>query len=173
MKLQIYTWYKIIILQTANFINIIKILSNLKRKCNECPTPLLVNIVIFGLSLSGFPSKFKTRLLGRGFHAFIKKVSFSSPANVGISQSTSLRGPASLLALVSLSNRCGTPQFTPLKGPTSLLAHCLVSIPLWDSTSSLARCPVSGFDTICNDPSPPLVDIILFKLSLPSFPSRF
>ena len=40
------------------------------------------NIVLFGLSLSGFPQDFKTRLLGKGFHTLIMGVSFSSPTNM-------------------------------------------------------------------------------------------
>ena len=34
--------------------------------------------------------------------------------------------------------------------------------PLEDPESLLAQRPVSGSDTICNDPSPPLVDIVHF-----------
>ena len=50
---------------------------------------------------------FKTRLLGR-VECFV-----FFPNRCGISQSTSLRGPASSLALITFSNQCGTPQFTP------------------------------------------------------------
>ena len=51
--------------------------------CNS-PNPPLADIVFFGLSLLGFPSKFfKTRLLRRGFHPLIKNALFSSPTNVG------------------------------------------------------------------------------------------
>ena len=46
--------------------------------CNN-PSPPLANIVLFRLSLLGL----KTLLLGRGFHTFIKNVSFSSPTDVG------------------------------------------------------------------------------------------
>ena len=78
------------------------------------------------------------------------------PNRRGISQSTPLQGPTSLLALIPLSNRCGISQSTPLQGPVSVLTHR----------------PVSGSDTICNGSSPPLADIFLFGLSLSSFPSR-
>ena len=45
---------------------------------------LLVDIVLFGFFLSGFPLKvFKTRLLGRGFHVFIRNASFPSSTEVG------------------------------------------------------------------------------------------
>jgi len=56
-------------------------------------------------------------------------------------------GPAPSLALVSLSNWCGISQSTPL-GLASLLALC----------------SMSGFDTNCNSPRPPLADIALFRL---------
>jgi len=84
------------------------------------------------------------------------------PNRCGISQSTPLRVPASLLALVIFSNRCGTPQSTSSGTPSHV--H-----PLWGSTSSLAHHPVSGSDTICNSSSPPLADIVLFGLSLKVF----
>ena len=68
-------------------------------------TPL-ANIVFFGLSLLGFPSGFKTCLLGKGFHTLIKGVSFSSPTNVGYHNPPPFRAQR---ALVPFSNRCGTP----------------------------------------------------------------
>ena len=44
--------------------------------CNS-PSPPLVDIVLFGLSLSDFPSRFfKMHLLGRGFHTLIKNIPF-------------------------------------------------------------------------------------------------
>ena len=95
------------------------------------------------------------------------------PNRCGISQSTPLRVPASSLTLVLFSNRCGTPQSTPFQGPTSLLAHRLLSTLLQSSTSLLAHRPMCGSDTICNDPSPSLANIVLFGLSLSGFPSRF
>ena len=41
--------------------------------------------ILFSLDFffRGSPKVFKTRLLGRGFHTFIKNVSFYSPTNVG------------------------------------------------------------------------------------------
>ena len=63
--------------------------------CND-PDPLLADIVLFRLSLSGLqilsslgfpfracPQGFKTRLLGEGFHTLINGGLFSSPTNVG------------------------------------------------------------------------------------------
>ena len=36
----------------------------------------------------------------------------------------------------------------------------------WGPASSLAHCPVSDSNTICNGSSTPLADIVLFELSL-------
>ena len=81
--------------------------------------------------------------------------------------------PASSLALFLSSNRCGTAtKSTPLRGPTSLLAHRFVSTFLRWTARKLAHRPVSGSDTICNGPDPPLANIVLFGLSLSGFPSR-
>ena len=62
--------------------------------------------------------------------------------------------------------------------PPPLRPSVLVSTPPrvhlpQGSASSLAHCPMSGSDTICNGPSPPLADIILFGLSLSGFSSSF
>ena len=45
--------------------------------------------------------------------------------------------------------------------------------PPWGPTSSLAYRPMSGSDTICNSPSPPIANIVIFGLSLLDFRSRF
>ena len=46
--------------------------------CNNSSSPL-ADIILFVLSSFGLPLKvFKTRMLGRGFHALIKNVSFPS-----------------------------------------------------------------------------------------------
>ena len=103
--------------------------------CND-PDPPLADIILFGLSLSGF----KTCVLGEGF--------------------------------VLLPNQCGTSQSTSLQGPASLLAHRLVSTPLRVTARRPTHRLVTGSDTICNDPNPPLADIVLFGLSLSGFPSR-
>ena len=51
--------------------------------CN-ISSPPLANIVLFGLSPFELHLKVvKMCMLGRGFHTFIKNVSFSSPADVG------------------------------------------------------------------------------------------
>ena len=85
-----------------------------------------------------------------------------------------LQGPASSFALVPFSHRFGTlTKSTPLRGIASLLAHHLMFTHLRGSASLLAHRPVSGSNIICNSLSPPLVDIVLFELSLSSFPSRF
>ena len=76
------------------------------------------------------------------------------------------------LTLVHFSNRCGTPTISTPLGPASLLAHRLVSTPLRRTARRLTHRLVSHSNTICNDPSPPLADIVLFLLSLTGFPSR-
>ena len=55
-------------------------------RCNSpspSPSPPIVDIVLFGLSLLSFPPDFKTHPLGRGFHTFIRNVSFPSLTDVG------------------------------------------------------------------------------------------
>ena len=66
-------------------------------------------------------------------------------------------GPSEDAGPVPLSNQCGTLQSIPLRGPASSLAHC----------------PMSGSDTICNRISPPLANIVLLGFFLPGFHSRF
>ena len=108
-------------------------------------SPLSADIVLFGFS----PKVFKTRLLRSGFHTLIKNVSSSSPIDVG-----SHNPP-------------------PFGAQRPLLVHCLVSTPLRDSTSSLAHRLVSGSNTNCSGPNPPLANIVFSKLFLSGFPSRF
>ena len=122
---------------------------------------LLVDIVLFGFTLLGFPS------IGRGFHTLIKDVSLTSPIP------PPPRGQHTRW-LVPFSNRCGTPpNSSPLEpsvlAGTSLHVHSRAS----DSASSLAHRPVSGSDTLCNGPSPLRTNIVLFGLFLSGFPSRF
>jgi len=126
-------------------------------ECNSLSS-LLVDIVQFGpLRIAISLTILNTRLLGRGF-----------PPLWGM-----LRSPLQLMWDITIR---------PLWGPASLLAHCLVSgssticnwgFPqgfktclLWKefsptSTSVLHR-PVTGFYTICNSPSLPLVNIVCF-----------
>ena len=127
-----------------------------------------------GFPFRVFPQSFKTCMLGEGFHTLINGGLFSSPINVGHHNPPPLRGPTSSLALFPSSNRCGTaPKSTPLWAPASLLAHRLVSTPLRGTARRLAHRPMSGSDTICNGPDPPLADNVLFGLSLSGFPSKF
>ena len=50
--------------------------------CN-CLSPPLVDIVVFGLSLSGFPSRLQNASTRGGFHVLMKGVLFSTPTDVG------------------------------------------------------------------------------------------
>ena len=104
-------------------------------KCNSS-SPTLTDIVLFGLLLKVF----KTHLLGRGLHTLVKNVLFSSLNDVGSHNPPPL-GPVSSLALVPYTNRCGTIAGTP--------PHVR---PFRGSVSSLAHCPVSSSNTICNSP---------------------
>ena len=90
-----------------------------------------------------------------------------------------LRGPASSLALIPFSNRCGTPNPPPL-GPTSLLLHCLMSIPFGaqppcdgDLTIHLPSRPNVLTDTFSNWCGTPILlramwDLIIYSLSRPA-----
>jgi len=83
----------------------------------------------FGFSLSG------ASLLVRGFHTFIKSVSFSSQRMWDLTIHT--------LAIISFSNQSGTSQSTPFGAPRpTAFVH-----PLWLSISLLAHRPVSGSAT--------------------------
>ena len=78
-------------------------------------------------------------------------------------------GPYVLADIHSLFQSMWDPPIHPLRSPASLLAHCLVSTLLLSSASLLVHRPMSGSDTICNSPSPPLADIDHFGLSLKVF----
>ena len=109
-----------------------------------------------------------------------KGVSFSSPTDVGSHNSP----PQGFILLPNVRS-----HNSPRSGP-SVLWHSFLSpinvgpltnpplwsqrpywhttscLPLRGTTSSLAHCPVSNSDTICNSSSPPLTDIVFFRLSL-------
>ena len=107
-----------------------------------------------------------------GFHTLINGGLFSSPTNVGHHNPPpfGVQRPRwhSFLPPIDV----GPPPNPPPLGPASLLAHRLVSTLLRGTARRLAHRPVSGSDTICNDPDPPLADIVFFGLSLSSFPSK-
>ena len=133
-------------------------------------------------------------LLGKGFHTLIngglfsvgtsqstppsgqrpRWHSFLPPIDVGPPPNPSLLGPASLLAHRHVSTTLrGTAPNPPPLGSAFLLAHRLVSTTLRGTARRLAYRPVSGSDTICNGPDPPLADIVLFGLSLLGSPQGF
>ena len=60
----------------------------------------------------------------------------------------------------------GPPPNPPSFGAQHPTGHRLVSTPLRGTASPLAHRSVSGSNTICNGPSPPLADIVLFGLPL-------
>ena len=140
-----------------------------ETRCNDL-SPHLPNIVFFP---PGLPLKaFKTRLLERSFHIPIKIVSFSSTTDVGshnpppfgasvlactLSRVYPREVSTSLQKNVSFSSPTDVRSHNPPPlGPAFLLAHRLLSTPLRGKTFSLTHRPMSGSDTICNGPSPPL-----------------
>ena len=105
--------------------------------CNSPSLPL-ADIVLFGLSLSGYPSRFfKTRLLGRGFHILIKGVSFSSLSDVGSHNPPPL-GPSILAGTCCLLQLMWDPQSTPFGAQSSCWHTALCPPPLGLSLSLLA-----------------------------------
>ena len=107
-----------------------------------------------------FPSKF-LKCVCEGEVSYSYKECFVPLSTDVRSHNTLPPGPSVLVStcycFVSLFYRCGISQSTSLRGTASSLAHDLV----FDS------------DTICNDLSPPLVDIVFFGLSFLGFPSMF
>ena len=119
--------------------------------CNSPSPPL--DIVLSRFSLSSVSS---TR---ERFAHLYKGCSVLLPSGVGSYNPPSL-GPASSLALVSFSNRCGTPtKSTPslasIVAGTSSYVH-----PLRVSASSLVHRSVFRSDTNCNSLRPPLAYIV-------------
>ena len=78
---------------------------------------LLVDIVLFGFTLLGFPS------IGRGFHTLIKDVSLTSPIPPPPLGASILAG--SFLSPIDV----GPHQIHLLWSPASLLAHRFMSTP--------------------------------------------
>ena len=83
-----------------------------------------------------------------------------------------LRGPVSSLTLVPFPNRCGTATKSTPFGTSILPGTPPCVYPLRGTARRMTHHPVSGSNTICNDPEPPLEHIVFFGLSLLGFPSR-
>ena len=115
---------------------------------------------------------FKTRLLGEGFHTLINGGLFSSPTNVEHHNPPPFGAQRprwhSFLPPIDVE----PPPNPPPLGPSVLTGTPPCVYPLRGTARRLAHCPVSGSDTICNDPDPPLADIVLLGLSLSGFPFR-
>ena len=116
-----------------------RLVSDSDTICNS-PDPPIVDIVLFGFSFSDFLSSFLKPFPKKRFSHPYKGVSFYSPTNLGSHNPPPLQGPASSLALIPFSNRCGTlTKFAPFWDLVSLLAHkqpprrhiarCLALIP--------------------------------------------
>jgi len=92
-------------------------------------------------------------MLGRGFHTYINNASFSSPTDMGS------HNPPPFEAQCFCWHSFPSPIDSLLQS-------------MWDSPihpHSRLHCLMFDFDTLCNNPSPPLTNIVLFELSLPSF----
>ena len=135
--------------------------------CNGLGPPLS-DIVLFGLTLEVF----KTCLLRRGFQTLIKSVSFSSLIDERSHNSPPFRAQRlcwhSFFSPIDLRPPPNPPPFRAQRP----YWHTTTCLPLWGTASSLAHRLVSGSDTICNGPGSLLADIVLFGLSLLSFPFR-
>ena len=118
--------------------------------------PTLPNIVIFGLSFTGL-------------HTLIKMFRF--PLQPIQDLMIYPFGPSVLANTRSPLQSMWDPPIHPLWGP-NVLVVTLVWCPSPLGLSLLAD-TLFGFDTICNNPSLRLADIVLFGLSLMGFPSRF
>ena len=133
----------------------------------------------FGLTLKVF----KTRLLGRGFHALIKSVSFSSPTDVGCHNPSPFRAQRlrwhSFLSpidvgplpnppfprpykgcFILLPNRCRMSQSTPLQGQASSLAF----IPFSNQCGTPTKSTIFGANILAG--TPPRVYNLLVGTSL-------
>ena len=113
------------------------------------------------------PHGFKTYLLVRGFHILISNASFPSPIDVRSHNSppwepSVLAGiPARCLAMIPFVT-------TQLSFPLWASPQDFKTRLLWRGSSptptSVSHRPMTGSDTICNSPSPPLAGIVHFGL---------
>ena len=118
---------------------------------------------ISGYSLLGSPQGFKTCLLGKGFHTFINDVLFSSPTNVGHHNPPPFGAQRPRWHSFLPSIDVGPPSNPPFFGaqcPYLHTASCLP--PFGGKRESWHIVPFLDSNTICNNPSPPLTDIVLF-----------
>ncbi|KAG7013676.1 hypothetical protein SDJN02_23843, partial [Cucurbita argyrosperma subsp. argyrosperma] len=98
-----------------------------------------------------------------GFHTLVNGGLFSFPTNVG--HHNPPPSAPSVLAVPS-SNRCGTtPKSTPF-GPSVLTGTPPHTYPIRGTARRLTHSPMSGTDTICNGPDPPLADIVAYLLTV-------
>ena len=94
------------------------------------------------------------------------------PNQCGTSQSTLIRGQRPRCPSFLPPIDVGLPPNPPPLGPNVLTGTPPRVNPLRGTARRLAHRPMSGSNTICNDPNPPLANIVLFGLSLSGFPSR-
>ena len=111
-------------------------------------------------------------MLGRGFHTIIKNASFPSPTDVGSHNPSPFRAQHPRWHS-SLLQSMWDPPIHPPSGPSVLAGTPPHVHPPSGLSLLVTHSPMSGSDTICNGPSPPLADIVLFRLSLSGFPQGF
>ena len=123
--------------------------------CNA-PSPPLADIVLFGLSLSSFPSRFfkifKTRLIGRGFHTLYKEcfVLLSNQCRILQSESPFFMYYRAGLTY-ELGRRLGC--WTRLRDGCRLLRTCLLRVLVWACNLWRLRFRVSNLLVwVCNQP---------------------
>ena len=109
-------------------------------------------------------------MLGEGFHALINGGLFSSQPMWDITIHPHSRPSVLAGTLSFLQSMWDRSQIHPPLGPSILTDTSPCVYPLRGIARRLAHRSVSGSNTICNNPDPPLADIILFRLFLSDSP---
>ena len=125
-----------------------------------------------GLYVSSFPSRFLKRVYWEEVSTPLQRAFHSPPNLCRISQSTPFKAqhPRRHLFLSPIDVEPLVPPPFEVQRPCW---HSISCPPPSGLSLPLAHHPVSISSTICNSSSSPLADIVLFGLSLSSYPSRF
>ena len=105
------------------------------------------------------------RLLGEGFHTLTNGSLFSSPTNVRHHNPPPFGASVLADTLSFLPSMWDRPQIHPPLGPSILTGTSPRVYPLWGIARRLAYRPMSGSDTICNDPDLPLAVMVVETFS--------
>ena len=139
--------------------------------CNG-PSPPLADIVFFGLSHSGFPSRFLKRVCEGEVSTPLQRMFHSPPQSMWDLTIHPLSGPSILAGTRSLLQEMWDPQSTPF-GVQRLCWHTTSCPPPSELSLIAGTSPGVWLKYHCNGPSLPLANIVFFGLSLSGFPSRF